>query len=166
MVWVRGAPVRFPSSQDIPAGSPIRFSLSRDSDTRVGRQMSSTSRTNRFDFGDCGPPQPSCLGPLSGPCVGVSRISHRGYPAYPSGDLLEYPSPLSLPPVHTHCFPPVPTARDPLIPRAGSLWPTPSGRIQKLAAFMVGSLSQAPLCRVLRTPIPLQYFEALRSGMK
>ncbi len=54
---VRGTPVRFPSSQDIPAGSPIRFSLSRDSDTRVDRQMSSTSKANRFDFGDCGGPR-------------------------------------------------------------------------------------------------------------
>jgi len=52
---VRGTPVRFPSSQDIPAGSPIRFSLSRDSDTRVDRQMSSASKANRFDFGDYGP---------------------------------------------------------------------------------------------------------------
>ena len=54
---VRGTPVRFPSSQDIPAGSPIRCSRSRDSDTRVDRQMSSTSKANRFDFGDCGPLQ-------------------------------------------------------------------------------------------------------------
>lgn len=55
-IVVRGTPVRFPSSQDIPAGSPIRFSLPRDSDTRVDRQMSSTSKANRFDFGERGPP--------------------------------------------------------------------------------------------------------------
>ena len=30
--------------------------IRRDSDTRVDRQMSSTSKANRFDFGDCGSP--------------------------------------------------------------------------------------------------------------
>ena|ERR1700687_3587030 len=53
-IVIRGTQSDSPSSRDIPAGSSTRASLSRDSDTRVDRQLSSTSKANRFDFGDCG----------------------------------------------------------------------------------------------------------------
>jgi hypothetical protein len=51
--------------------------IRRDSDTRVDRQMSSTSKANRFDFGDCGSPFQPVTHPGALTQPGLCRGSRR-----------------------------------------------------------------------------------------